>query len=84
MATKCTAWPLCSGLRAGQGLARDYNHHRCKTSVSDAETLTICGVQQDGGLADDPALLAAEADAAETVIEALITCGLQKVSQRAS
>ncbi len=40
---------------------------------------TIGGVQQDGGLADDPALVSAEADAAEPIVEALIARRLQQV-----
>jgi len=38
-------------------------------------------VQQDGGLADDPALVPAEADAAEPVVEALVTRRLQAAAK---
>lgn len=32
----------------------------------------VCGVQQDGGLADDPALVAGEGDAGEAVVDACV------------
>ena len=51
------------------------------TSASDALRRTVRGVQQDGGLADDPALVAVEADPAEAVVEALVL-GRRHVARR--